>query len=473
MSILIAVIALGILIFVHELGHFLVAKRCGIKVERFSLGFGKALISRQWGETEYVLAAIPLGGYVKMHGDVPEEWMDKPGLSPENMGRGADEDEDAEPPEPIDPERSYLHKPIPQRIAVAVAGPAFNLIFGYFAILLFLWVEPHPAPVVGSLEENSPAAMAGIQSGDTILSVDGKEVRFFEDIVEGVRASTGEKVLVEFERNGQTMSAEIPHESVEGMNEFGESVQVNSIGAHPPIGTKIAMVKPGSPADKAGIQGGDEIIALNGKPVSFWSQVSDTVKSGGGAPLSVRVSRKGEPLELTMTPELTEMEVDGEKISRPMIGVQSAQNFTQTRHAGLAYAFANAPSETLRLMIMIPMGLYKLIVGDVPRDQVGGPIEIGAQMASAVDQGFGKFMFLMALISINLGILNLLPIPVLDGGHIVFFLVEALNRKPISLRTREIAQQVGLSLLLLLMLFAFYNDIRRRVLPGVLEFFNN
>lgn len=472
MSILIAVIALGILIFVHELGHFLVAKKCGIKVERFSLGFGKPIVSRQWGETEYIVGWIPLGGYVKMHGDVPEEWMDKPGMSPENMGRSDEGAKEAEPPEPIDYERSYLHKPIPQRIAVAVAGPAFNLIFGYFAILIFLWVEPHPAPVMGPPASESPAAVAGLRAGDRVLSVDGQEVRFFEDIVEYVRSSNSEKVLIQFERGGSKMSVEVPHEPGEGMNEFGESIQVNSVGISPPIGTEIAAVSPGSPADKAGIEAGDEIVALDGHPVNYWAQVSDTVKSGGGEPITVTVARGGEQLELTMTPEMKEMTVGEETIKRPLIGVQGAQNFIETRHAGFGYALANAPSETMRLIILIPMGLYKLVVGDVPRDQVGGPIEIGAQMATAAEQGFGRFMFLLALISINLGILNLLPIPVLDGGHIVFFLVEALNRKPVSLRTREIAQQVGLSLLLLLMLFAFFNDFRRRVIPWALDFFN-
>ena len=465
MSVLIAVVALGILIFVHELGHFLVAKRCGIKVERFSLGFGPAIVSKQWGETEYILAWIPLGGYVKMHGDVPEEWMDKPGMSPEGMGRS--EDKDAPAPEPIDKSRSYLHKPIPQRIAVAFAGPAFNLIFGYFAILFSLWVMPHPAPVLGWFDADSPAQAAGLQSGDRVTAVAGVPVTYFEDIGEQVRAATGKSVKIEFERAGAAMSLDVPLQHTDGLNEFGEEIRFHSIGAHPGVITRVREIVPGGAADEAGVREGDRIVEINGEPLTNFSHLATVVKNSKGEPVSLVFERGTELLSLTLTPKMVKEK--GEDV--PKVGVGGTESFLHSVDVGFGYALENSPAEMLRLTLAIPMGLFKLIVGDVPRNQVGGPIEIGAQMANAADQGWGPFLFLLALISINLGILNLLPIPVLDGGHIVFFLVEALNRKPISLRTREIAQQVGLSLLLLLMLFAFYNDIRRRAIPWFLDIF--
>ncbi|MEW6777463.1 MAG: RIP metalloprotease RseP [Bdellovibrionota bacterium] len=469
MSIVIAIAALGILIFVHELGHFLVAKWSGVKVERFSLGFGPKLIAKQWGETEYVLAAVPFGGYVKMHGDVPEEWEGKAGLSPEDLGA---KKKDEEPREPIDPARSFLHKPIPQRIAIALAGPAFNLIFGYFAILAFLWVQPQPVALVGTVQENSPAARAGIQMGDRILSVDGKETPFLGDFLEAIQEHKGPMARIRFERGSETKEADVDVRSEEGRDEFGESLLIGSIGVGPPLSTFVAKVEKDGPAAKAGLESGDRITKVDGESVRFWDEVSRRVRASEGRAVRLTVDREGKSLDFEVTPEVRELDLgEGRVEKRAVIAILGTEDFVETKPAGAAYALANASGETWRLMVLIPKGLLKLIVGDVPRDQIGGPIEIGAQLKRASEQGLGRFLFLLALISINLGILNLLPIPVLDGGHILFFLVEALNRKPVSLKAREIAQQVGLSLLLLLMLFAFYNDIRKIVWPWITGLF--
>lgn len=467
MSLLIAVLALGFLIFVHELGHFLAAKWCGVKVERFSLGFGKTLLGKKVGETEYVICAIPLGGYVKMHGDIPEEWMAEGKGGLEDMGQkqkpeGQSPVGPAEPPEPIDKSRSYLHKPIPQRLLIAFAGPAFNLIFGYIAILGFFWIEPQPVPLVGGVEEGSGAYSAGLQTGDEILSVNGEKVRFFSDLDDLIEKNRGGAARIEYRRQGRVQTVDVPVGDEEGINVFGESVRIGTIGIAKPLSALIQQVQPESPADRGGVKAGDRITAVGGVPVRFWDQVSRAVRGAEtGAPLALEVERAGKRLLLSVTPQVTEIEVDGKKESRPLIGIQASAEAVESRPAGFRYAFAQAPAKTWQICVMIPTGLYKLVVGDVPRNQIGGPIEIGAQLKRAAEVGLSALLSLMAIISINLGILNLLPIPVLDGGHIFFFLMEALNRKAVSLRTREIAQQVGLSLIILLMLFALYNDIGR------------
>lgn len=550
MFVLIAILALGLLIFVHELGHFLVAKWAGVKVERFALGFGPALLSKQIGETEYAICALPLGGYVKMHGDVPEEWQEKDHLSPENLGRRRDEGANAQgqPRESVDPERSYLHKPIPQRMAIAFAGPLFNLVFGYVAVLGFLIVQEQPLAVVGEIEPDSPAAVAGLQLGDRIVEVAGEEVRFYEDFDEALQETRGEQVEIAYLRGEELHQANI------GIEEYPCQIDLDrgtcrTIGVGAPIAPVIQQVAPESPAARAGLKEGDEVVSVNGRPVTYMSQVQGAIAQSeretidltvrrdgqelaftvpvatipqtggqrrtigiergipplvgsvqGGSPaaqagleprdrivsvegepvyqwndisaLVQRFAAEGEALELTVLRgrELIELQVTpqyNEQVGRYLIGfsmpaVQIAEPvFTSVAHPSLGYAFSRSPELTGRLIWLIPYGIYKLVVGDVPRDQIGGPIEIGAQIARAAEAGLGRFFWLLALISINLGILNLLPIPVLDGGHLVFFGIEAVKGSPVSLRAREIAQQAGLVALLALMVFAFYNDLRR------------
>jgi regulator of sigma E protease len=346
-SIAAAVIGLGVLIVVHEFGHFLFAKLSGVGVLTFSVGFGPKLWVKKKGETEYALSAFPLGGYVKMVGEDPDDQV-----------------------QPADVEKSFAHKALFKRVAIVAAGPGFNLALAVILLLL---------------------------------------VFVF----------------------------------------YGVPVLSNQIGA----------VEPGSPAEKAGLQKGDRIVALNGRQVTEWEELSKGIKESGGSALTVQIRRESQEKTVTVEPVKKEARnIFGEKRDEWMIGIGS-QVSIQKGDPGLA--IVKAVEQTYEYSKLTLVALYKMIVGEVSPRNIGGPILIAQMAGQQAQEGVGSFLAFLAVLSINLGVLNLLPVPVLDGGHLLFFLVEAIIRRPLAARHREMAQQVGLFLLMLLMVYAFYNDIAR------------
>jgi regulator of sigma E protease len=346
-SIAAAVIGLGVLIVVHEFGHFIFAKLSGVGVLTFSVGFGPKLWVKKKGETEYALSAFPLGGYVKMVGEDPDDQV-----------------------QPADVEKSFAHKALLKRIAIVAAGPGFNL--GLAVILLMLVFVFYGVPVLS-----------------------------------------------------------------------------NQVGA----------VEAGSPAEKAGLQKGDRIVALNGRQVTEWEELSKGIKESGGSPLTLQIRREGQEKALTVEPVKKEARnIFGEKRDEWMIGIGS-QVSIQKGDPGLAVV--KAVQQTYEYSKLTLVALYKMIVGEVSPRNIGGPILIAQMAGQQAQEGIGSFLAFLAVLSINLGVLNLLPVPVLDGGHLLFFLVEAIIRRPVAARHREMAQQVGIFLLMLLMVYAFYNDIAR------------
>lgn len=346
-----AVVVLGLLIFVHELGHFLFAKLFGVGVEKFSLGFGPKIFGKTIGDTEYLLSAFPLGGYVKMVGESSEAEVSQEDL-----------------------DRSFMGKPPLQRIAIVAAGPVFNLLF---AALLFIMVY-----------------------------------------MIGVPAAT----------------------------------------------TRIGEVIAGKPAALAGLQTKDLVTSVNGKPVSRWDEFSSTIAGSQGAPLDIVVERAGKVLAFRIVPETKEgKNLFGEKIFYPVIGVVAAAEMVTDRYSPLD-AVVKGCQQTWKVITLTIVSIGKLIERVVPLDSVGGPIMIAKMAGEQASAGGVNFLAFMALLSINLGILNLLPVPILDGGHLFFYFWELIFRKPVSMKTREMAQQVGLVLLIGLMVLAFYNDIVRYVL---------
>jgi regulator of sigma E protease len=346
-SIVAAVIGLGLLIVFHEFGHFLLAKLSGVGVLTFSVGFGPKLWVMKKGETEYALSAFPLGGYVKMVGEDPDEEVKQ-----------------------ADIDKSCAHKSLPKRIAIVVAGPGFNLLL---AVFLFIVVF-------------------------TFYGV-------------------------------------------------------------PVMSTQVSGVEKGSPAERAGITKGDRIVAIDGEPVKEWEELSKKIKGSGGRALNLQIRRGEEIINITVQPTQKEgRTIFGERKDDWIIGIGS-QVSIEKGNPGLAVV--KAVVQTYEYSKLTLMAFYKMLLGDVSPRNIGGPILIAQMAGQQAQEGLGSFLAFLAVLSINLGVLNLLPVPVLDGGHLVFFLVEAVIRKPVSVKYREVAQQVGICLLALLMVYAFYNDIVR------------
>ncbi|RJP82892.1 MAG: RIP metalloprotease RseP [Desulfobacteraceae bacterium] len=343
------IIVLGVLIFVHELGHFLVARFFGVGVEKFSLGFGPKIFGKKIGITDYRISAIPLGGYVKMIGEEPDAELD-----------------------PKDIPLSFTHKHVLKRICIVAAGPLFNFLlaivifFGFFQIYGTHTLKP----IVGKVQEESPA-------------------------------------------------------------------------------------------EKSGLQQGDLIFAINNENVSTWEEMAERIGQSNGGILAISIKRGDEIRTFTVEPVLkADKNLFGEEIERYIVGI-TASGEVFSRKLNPIQAFSESLSHTYKVTVLMFVGIGKLIQGSISADNLGGPIMIAQMAGDQAKEGFENLLYFIAFISINLAILNFLPIPVLDGGHLLFFFIEAVRGRPVSIRVREIAQQGGMFVLLLLMIFVFYNDVMR------------
>ena len=427
---------LAALIFVHELGHFLAARKVGVVVEKFALGFGPKIVGFTKGETEYLIAAIPLGGYVKMKGEEIEE---------------SDADEKG----------SFSAAPVGHRLAIAFAGPLFNILFAigiyYFVYLMGV---PTLSPVVGTVNDESPALVAGLQTGDRILAIGGEKISYWEQLQKRVHDSPGHSLDFKVERNGNIINVPITPVTEQITGLFGDKESVGLIGITPLV-RSITLVKEGTPAARAGIQEGDTLTQVDGTKIFGWGDLKTAAIDKPGQELTFHVLRNGTEVLLKITPEAKiTKDLQGNKIEIGMLGIGMSGEMTQEKY-GLLGAFNRACEETWKLTFLIAVSIKKMILGSIPADSIGGPILIFQIYGEQAEQGFNELIRLTALLSINLGLLNLLPIPVLDGGHIFFFLIEILKGKPVSEKNRERAQQVGFFMLISLMVFAFYNDIMR------------
>jgi regulator of sigma E protease len=348
-TILATVVVLGVLIFVHEFGHFLLAKLFGVRVDAFSLGFPPKLISKRVGETEYRLSVVPLGGYVKMLGENPNEEV---------------------PPELE--ARSFAYQAVWRRFLIVLAGPGFNLIFAALA-LTFIF------------------AVSGI----------------------------------------------------------------------PYLTSSVEGVQPGSPAALSGLKKGDQILEVGGKPSKRWDDLTDLIQQAGERPVTLTIKRGESVFPVSLTPKRTEVrDLFGQKVTRPLIGISNSGTLVFQK-VGLFTAITEGVLRTYRLSRLTLESIYLLITRKIPMENLGGPITIANVAGQQAKLGLNYLINFMAFLSVNLALLNLLPIPVLDGGHLFFFMWEAIRRKPVSLKHREIAQAVGLVLVLTLMLFVVYQDLVR------------
>lgn len=430
-------IGLAALIFVHELGHFLIARKCGVTVEKFSLGFGPKIVGFKSGGTEYLIAAIPLGGYVKMKGEDPEEELQ-------------------------DTQGSFSAATVYQRLAIAFGGPLFNILF---AIVIYIGVYmvgiQTNGTAVGKVHDNSPAQAAGLKTGDRIVEIDGEKIRYWHQLLDIVHNAPGKKMEFVIERDPKTLlTLPITPKASEAADVFGDTTNVGLIGVER-LERKIFFIEEGSPADKAGFQVGDDILSIDGIEIRGGSDLKTAAFDKPGEELTFLILRDGQERTLKVTPEMKiSPDLKGNEIKHGHIGFGVSGEMV-TEQYSVPGAILRGFEQTWDGIYLISASIKKLITGSISPKNIGGPIMIFQVYGQQAELGINYFVMLTAFLSINLGLLNLLPIPILDGGHILFFLIEIVKGKPISESNRERAAQVGLFMLLTLMVFAFYNDIMR------------
>jgi regulator of sigma E protease len=435
LKILAGIVMLGILVFIHELGHFLIAKLFRVKVLKFSLGFGPRLFSRTWGETEYQVCLVPLGGYVQMLGE----------------GDG----EEAVPRTAQERHRSFADKPVSQRLAIVAAGPAMNLLLPLLILpVAFLIGVNFPvfldeAPCIGYVLEQSVAGDAGLARGDCIVAVGDQPVVSWIEADKQLLARAGLATDLTVMRTGQSVHLSLPED-------YSGAQGLQGLGLYPRQAAVVGTVHPGTPGERAGLTVGDRILSINGRSVVSWYNIRPLVQAGGGKALTLEVERDGGKITVELVPRRAERTEDGY-----LIGI-SPEVRTRFKRYGPGAAIVEGVGRTGELMHMTLLFLHKLFSGHISAKNIGGPImvvQIAGAVASQVD--LAEILSMLAFLSIQLGILNLLPVPILDGGHLLFGLVELVRRRPLSLQVREVAQQIGLVLIILLMGWAFYNDIMR------------
>ncbi|MCW8824902.1 MAG: sigma E protease regulator RseP [Gammaproteobacteria bacterium] len=441
------IVVLSLLIAVHEYGHFWVARKCGVKVIRFSIGFGQALWKRKGkvDETEYVIAAIPLGGYVKM--------LDE---------REGEVDE-------ADLERTFNRQPLHKRFAIVSAGPIANLLFAVFAYwLMFINGVPGLKPFVGEVLPETPAAVAGLNSGDEIISVDGQETPTWQAVIEAVlpRAILGEQVPIQLQREQQSIDQVLDFTTLNADNIKPENLS-KSTGLQPfrpKIKPVLDQVVAGSAAERAGLLHGDQIIALDGVAVDNWQEFVESIQKSGGKEITVELLRDGGALSVKVTPTAT-MDKEGESYGK--IGVsllvdsELLSKYQAVWQFGPLEAVGEAIEKSWQIGSLTLKMIGEMIVGRASVDNLSGPISIARYAKTSADAGLSQLLGFIAVISISLGVLNLLPIPVLDGGHLFFYIIEWIKGGPLPEKVEIFGQQVGMALLLLLMSVAIYNDLVR------------
>jgi regulator of sigma E protease len=440
-------VTVGVLVVIHEFGHYLAARAVGVKILRFSVGFGKPLWVRRMGRdaTEWVLSAIPLGGYVKMlderEGDVAE----------------------------ADLPRAFNRQGVAARIFVVLAGPTANFLLAmliYWA--LFVAGLPGVKPVLGDPPRNTPAAVAGFANGDTIRAVSDEPVFTWNEVrwlllKEAVKRET---TLFEVETEGGAHLTRVLDLSGLSKDDLDRDflAKLGLRPFRPPASATLGRLLPGSAAERAGLAAGDRVVAISGKPVATWYDFTAEVAANPGRALTLEIERAGRRLEIRATPDVAAD--GGNRIGR--LGVEAPpelkleyERMTTTVRYGPFVAIGKAAHKVYDLSVFSVKMLGRMIVGDVSWKNLSGPITIADYAGQSAQLGWITWLGFLALVSVSLGVLNLLPIPLLDGGHLVYYFAEIVKGSPVSERTMEIGQRFGLALLLGLTFFAFYNDINR------------
>ncbi|MGN6391001.1 MAG: RIP metalloprotease RseP [Gemmatimonadales bacterium] len=442
------IVVLGVLVFVHEAGHFLAAKWAGIYVHRFSLGLGAPIrrLTFRKGETEYSISWLPLGGYVKMASREEE-------ATSSALEGGA-------PEVPVPPDRVFEAKPVWKRMIVILAGVTMNAVFAWF-LYTFLAAKNgrqiDPVTTVGRVVDSllPPEAQAfrQIRPGTRIDSLNGKAVTSWDDVVQGIANTSAEEIRLSL-GDGSVVTAPIHPDAIEQRLKTAQALEPYRV----PV---VGQVVPGRPAARAGVQAGDTIKAIDGRPVSQWYDLLDVLERNGARPIGLEVARAAGRQQLRITPYIDSIEgANGQRQPIARIGVALGGDF-RSEPLTIGQAAVEGCHATIGASTQIVRTVRGLFSGRISKREVGGPILIGQLAGESARLGLDAFLSFMALISINLAVLNLLPVPVLDGGQFLFLVAEAVVRRPLPLKLRERLTMVGLVLIVMLMGLAFSNDLRR------------
>jgi regulator of sigma E protease len=439
------------IVFIHELGHFLVARWCGVKVKDFSIGFGREIFGfyDRYG-TRWRFAWIPVGGYVKFMDD------DNSASFPSR--------ESLERMSPAEREGAFQTKPLAARAAIVAAGPIANFLLAIVIFtLMFVFIgERVIPPRVGAVEPGGPAASAGFQPNDLIVGIDGRQVRSFADMERIITLNADRDLAFEVERAGARVQLKATPVWSETADPAGKKFKRVTIGVEPPaMPPRVGGLVQGAPAAGAGFRTGDVIVRIEGTPVKSFAEMQKIVSANADREITFEIDREGTLLRLKATP--AEREVTdrfGAKIKQGMIGIKGTQE-GEFRRYGPVEAFGQAINRTYSIIADSLTGLYQIATRRMPADQLRGPLGIAEMSAQVATWGLVPLISFVALISVAIGFFNLLPVPVLDGGHLLFYAIEAVRRKPLSERTQEISFRIGLALVLLLFVFVTVIDVRR------------
>jgi len=422
MTLIYFLIVIGVLVFVHELGHFIMAKRAGVRVEIFSLGMGPKIFGYKKGDTEYVLSWLPLGGYVKMAGENPDE-------------------------EPTGAPDEFQSKTVWQRAKIAATGPLTNIVLAFIIMPLVFMVGTYsegPAKV-GYVENGSPAERSGFMAGDVIEEINGRSISDWTKAITLIAVNPDTDVKVTINRQGvKKMLVLRPETATE--------LKIGTSGLVPDMPAEIGKLRPGLPAEKAGFQVNDKILAVDGRTIYHWNQFSTLVRESKGKTLALTIERGGQRMEIPVTPIMDN--------GRNVIGVEPVVRLVFKKF-GFFESLRLGFNKTIESIDLTFITLKKLVTLDLSIKTLGGPVMIAQMSGQAAAAGLSTFLSLLAMISISLGILNLLPIPVLDGGLILFLVIEAIRKKPLSRKVMETAQSIGEGLLITLIAVVSYNDVVR------------
>jgi regulator of sigma E protease len=439
------IVVLGVLIVVHEFGHYVAARWCGVRILRFSVGFGRALWQRRLGKdgTEWAIGIFPLGGYVKM--------LD------EREGEVAPEER----------ERAFNRQSVGKRSLIVAAGPAANFVL---AILLYWAVFMHGSdellPILGTPPAASPAAIAGVVNGEQVRTIDGQAVATWNDLRWTLLQKAAGQESADLEVINEQREIAIRRLPLQAAGEDGwEGDALDRLGIRffrPDLPPVIGKVMPGSPGEVAGIRSGDTILAVDGVEVRNWHEFVLQVRGAGERQVRIDLSRNGAAVAVDVVPEA--ISERGKRIGRIGVAVAENRDGREVRvfvRYGFLAAGGKALAETWDKSVFSLVMLGKMVTGEVSWRNLAGPVTIADYAGQSARLGVDYYLKFMALISISLGVLNLLPIPVLDGGHLLYHMIEVVRRRPLTERAMEIAQQIGFSILFVLMAFAFFNDMNR------------
>lgn len=443
------VIALGILITFHEFGHYLVARWNNVKVLRFCIGFGQPIFRKRWGkdQTEWVIAAIPLGGYVKM--------LD------ENEGKVA----------PEDLPRAFNRQPVTRRFAIVAAGPIANFLLAVVLYwLLFILGVSGMKAVLGPVEPETPAAHAKFEAGETIVSIENETIASWQDarwtlLRYAIDQSASIKIQT-INKNGEINWRNLDLSQIDPDKLNENLLAVIGLNSYQPtVEPVIAQVVTGGVGDHAGLLAGDEILAIDSSEIKAWSELVQKIRSNPGRTLEIEILRNDRVITFDITPEVTTE--NGKQVGRigiaPVINQAEFEELIITISYPPAIAIQKAMVKTWETTVLTLQMLSKMITGDVSWKNISGPISIADYAGQSAQMGLVSYLAFLALISVSIGVLNLLPIPILDGGHLMYYLIEMVKGAPLSDKTVLMGQKIGLAMLLTLMTFAIYNDISRLI----------